>query len=68
MSTEGDLLRVPTTTEEVVAERLKAYERQTLPLVDYYHAKGRLVEVNGDQPVEAVAAQAFSAIENVNRL
>ena len=47
---------------------MKAYDRQTLPLVDYYRAKGRLVEVNGEQPVEEVMAQAFSAIENVNRL
>ncbi len=55
-------------TEEVIAERLKAYDQLTLPLVDYYRAQGRLIEVNGDQPVEAVMAQAFSAIENVNRL
>ena len=64
----GRLVVRPDDTEEVVAERLKAYERQTLPLVDYYRARGQLVEVDGDQPVEAVAAQAFSAIENVNRL
>jgi adenylate kinase len=58
----------PDDTEEVVVERLKAYEKLTLPLVDYYHTKGRLVEINGDQPVELIAAQAFNAIENVNRL
>jgi adenylate kinase len=55
-------------TEEVIAERLKAYEQLTLPLVDYYGSRGRLIEVNGDQPVGAVAAQMFSALENVNRL
>ena len=55
-------------TEEVIAERLKAYEQLTLPLVDYYGSRGRLIEVNGDQPVEAVAEQMFSALENVNRL
>jgi len=65
----GRLVVRPDDTEEVVAERLKAYQRQTLPLVEYYRAKGRLVDVNGDQPVEAVAAQAMVAIEkNVNRL
>ena len=58
----------PDDTEEVVVERLKAYEKLTLPLVDYYHAKGWLVEINGDQSVELIATQAFSAIENVNRL
>ena len=55
-------------TEEVITERLKAYEQLTLPLVEYYGARGRLIEVNGDQPVEAVMAQTFKAIENVNRL
>jgi adenylate kinase len=54
--------------EDVVAERLKTYEQQTLPLVDYYGSKGRLVEVNGDQPIESVMTQASSAIENVHRL
>jgi len=65
----GRLVVRPDDTEEVVAERLKAYERQTIPVLDYYKARGRVVEVNGDQPVEVVAAQAMSAIEkNVDRL
>jgi adenylate kinase len=64
----GRLVVRPDDIPEIVAERLKAYERQTLPLVDYYKSRGRLVEVDGDQAVEAVAAQAFRAIENVNRL
>ena len=62
------LVTRPDDAEDVFAERMKAYERQTLPLVDYYRARGRLMEVNGEQPVEEVMAQAFSAIENVNRL
>ncbi len=64
----GRLIVRPDDTEAVVAERLKAYERQTLPLVAYYQAKGQLFNVNGDQAVETVAAQATSAIENGHRL
>jgi adenylate kinase len=63
----GRLIVRPDDSELVVAERLKAYERQTLPLVKYYTAKGQLFEVNGEQRVEAVTAQALSAIENGNR-
>jgi len=63
-----ELVSRPDDAESVFVERMKAYDRQTLPLVDYYRGKGRLVEVDGEQPVEAVMAQAFSAIENVNRL
>ena len=58
----------PDDREDVVKERLKTYERQTLPLVDYYSSRGRLVKVDGDLPVEEVMQQAFSAIEHVNRL
>lgn len=58
----------PDDTESVFAERMKAYDQQTLPLADYYRARGRLIEVNGERPVEEVMAQAFRAIENVNRL
>src|SRR5271165_7015751 len=65
----GRLVVRPDDTEEVVAERLKAYERQTIPVLDYYKDRSRVVEVDGNQPVETVAAQAMSAIEkNVDRL
>ncbi len=50
-------------TEEVISERLKSYERQTLPLVDYYQRAGRLRRVNGELPVEQVMAAIFRLIE-----
>jgi adenylate kinase len=50
-------------TEEVISERLKSYERQTLPLIDYYNGQGRLRRVNGDLPVEQVMEQILGAIE-----
>ncbi|HZP22296.1 MAG TPA: adenylate kinase [Terriglobales bacterium] len=62
------LVTRPDDEESVFAERMRVYDQQTLPLVGYYRERGRLVEVNGEQPVEEVMAQAFSAIENVNRL
>ncbi len=62
------LVTRPDDEESVFAERMRAYEQQTLPLVDYYRERGRLIEVDGEQPVEEVMAQAFRAIENVNRL
>jgi adenylate kinase len=55
-------------SEEVIAERLKAYERQTLPLIDYYRRQGRLHEVDGDHAPEQVTAEAFRAIENGDRV
>jgi len=50
--------------EEVIRERLTAYELQTRPVVDYYERKGRLVSVNGDLPVDQVTEQIFRVIES----
>ncbi len=58
----------PDDREEVIVERLKEYEKKTRPLVEYYEASGRLRIVNGDQPVDVVAADILRAIENGNRL
>ena len=41
--------------EETVAVRIGQYEAKTAPLIAYYEAKGILLTVNGDQPVEAVS-------------
>ncbi len=49
--------------EEVISERLKSYERQTLPLVDYYRRQGRLREIDGELSVDQVTAEMISAIE-----
>jgi adenylate kinase len=49
--------------EEVISERLKAYERDTLPLIEYYRAKGQLVEVDGGRSVEEISAEALKLID-----
>jgi adenylate kinase len=49
--------------EEVIAERIKSYERQTLPLVDYYRKQGGLYEINGNLPAEQVTSNMFAVIE-----
>ncbi len=54
--------------EEVIVERLKAYEGQTLPLASYSRAKGYLVEVDGTRPVDEIVAEAANLIEHGHRL
>jgi adenylate kinase len=49
--------------EDVISRRLKEYEAQTLPLVDYYRKKGRLHELNGELPLDQVTAETVSVIE-----
>ena len=50
--------------EEVIRERLAAYEQQTKPVADYYWGKGRLVAVNGDAPVPEVTAQIARVLQD----
>jgi adenylate kinase len=49
--------------EEVISERLKAYERDTLPLIEYYRSKGRLVEVDGGRSMDEISAEALKLID-----
>jgi adenylate kinase len=51
--------------EAVVSERLKTYERQTLPLVDYYRRQGHAYEVDGEVPMEKVTAELTTLIDRL---
>lgn len=48
---------------ETVAKRIHVYLEQTMPLVDYYRQAGKLVEIDGTQPVEQVTQQMLSALK-----
>jgi len=49
-------------TEGVISDRLRAYESMTVPLKAYYGERGRLVNVDGNQPLEQVTAATMQAI------
>ena len=49
--------------EDVMRERLNAYDAQTRPVAEYYERKGRLVSVNGDAPMDEVTAEIFRIIK-----
>jgi adenylate kinase len=52
-------------TEQVFAERMRAYTAQTAPVVEHYRALGRFVEVDGDRPIAEVAAGIVAAVERL---
>jgi adenylate kinase len=54
-------------TEDVFAERMRAYTAQTAPVVEHYRAVGRFVEVEGDGSIAAVAAEIVSAVARLRR-
>ncbi|MFB6353941.1 MAG: adenylate kinase [Halobacteriales archaeon] len=58
----GELVQRDDDTEDVVRERLRVYEENTAPVVDYYDEQGQLVRVDGDRPPDAVWADLEAAV------
>jgi adenylate kinase len=53
----GELYQRPDDSVKAVQKRLRVYFAQTMPLVDYYQEKSKLVEVNGEQGIEEVSKE-----------
>lgn len=52
----GSLIQRPDDSEEVVHKRLAIFSAQNNQLLDFYRRQGKLVEVDANQPVEALQA------------
>lgn len=50
----SELIQRPDDHGEAVQHRLDAFFTQTVHLLEYYGAQGKILEVNGDQAIEAV--------------
>ena len=50
----GRLVQRSDDRSEIVKERLAAYERQTMPLAEYYREHGVLIEIDGAAGVDEV--------------
>lgn len=51
---------------ESVTQRLEEYKTSTAPLIDYYRQSGRLIEVDGELPVNELFAKLRALIDKVN--
>jgi adenylate kinase len=47
---------------ETVINRIRVYLQQTAPLIAYYQEKGKLIEVNGEQPIEQVTSDLLASL------
>lgn len=59
----GELVERADDREEVVRERLNAYEQQTKPLVEFYRQQDALIDVEGDGSPEQLTARLISVLE-----
>jgi adenylate kinase len=57
----GELWQREDDAEDTVRNRLEVYRRETAPLIEYYAPRGRLVSIDGEQPVDKV----FGDIEKI---
>ena len=57
------LFQRPDDNEATVAERLRVYEEQTRPLIDFYQEQGLLREIDGEGELDEVTARLEEALE-----
>ncbi|MEL7024277.1 MAG: adenylate kinase [Pseudomonadota bacterium] len=62
LSAGGELLQRDDDQEHTIANRLKVYEEQTAPLIDYYQSRGQLVIVDAVGSMDEVQARLLSAV------
>ena len=59
----GMLVQRADDNEEAIRIRLKAYEKDTLPLIDYYQRRNALRQVDGTGDPEAIADRLLSLLK-----
>jgi adenylate kinase len=62
----GELTQRDDEKEEVVRNRLKVYEDQTAPLIDFYNNKGLLKDVNGEQEINTIFEELTNLLDNLS--
>lgn len=58
-----NLIQRPDDREETVKSRIKIYEKQTKPLVDYYQEQGKILYFDGNQSIEKVYNDVKNSLE-----
>ncbi|HYA64293.1 MAG TPA: adenylate kinase [Candidatus Sulfotelmatobacter sp.] len=61
----GELIQRPDDREEVIRQRLLAYEKQTSPLVNYYRRLGFLHEIDASKSVPEVEQEIMQAVAGI---
>lgn len=59
----GELVTRPDDAEEAINNRLDYYEENVVPVVKYYEQQGKLIKINGEQPIEKVFEDILKAIK-----
>ena len=49
----------------VITHRLEIFDSETEPLLGFYRGRGLMVDINGEQPIDAVFADIVSAVDRL---
>jgi len=60
---QGELANRPDDTSEAIKNRLDYYDDRVSEVVEYYRDNGKLITINGEQPIEKVFEDILKAIE-----
>lgn len=59
----GDLIPRPDDKPEAINNRLDFYDKSVVPAIKYYEEQGRLIRINGEQPIEDVFKDILKVIK-----
>ena len=60
----GELYQRADDTPETVRKRIDVYMSETAPLIDYYKASGKLIEIDGEGEIDGISQSLIEAISN----
>lgn len=63
----GEVVQRDDDRAETVRNRLLVYESQTKPLIDYYRRQDVLIDIDGNQEIDAVLADVMAALKGLQK-
>lgn len=62
---KGKLIIRRDETREGIKKRLKLFKKETMPVINYYKKKRKLIEINGDRPINDVYNEIKIYLKNI---
>jgi adenylate kinase len=60
----GELISRQDDKPEAINQRLDLFDKEVMPVINYYEKNGLLIKINGEQPIEDVQKEIFSKIND----
>ncbi len=60
----GEVIQREDDSEETVLNRIRVYENQTQPLIDYYDGQGLILTVDGTRPIDEISQEILQSLKS----